>query len=173
MKRLMVAIFLLGSAASAYGDGGRLRMHAPAGPFVVTLFTTPDPLRADDADFSVALERAGSGGLVEDADVRLTLTPMAEGERGRMELQATNKAATSAFMQAADVKLPHAGSWKVTVAVRQGSESGECSTMLEVLPASPLGGQIFWEIVLVPFALLLFAVHQWLKVRQRRRPLPA
>lgn len=143
-------------------------MHAPAGPFVVTLFTTPDPLRADDADFSVALERASSGALVNDADVMLILTP-AEGERGRIELQATRAAATSAFLQAADVKLPHAGSWKVTVAVRQGSESGECSTMLDVLPKSPLGGQIFWEILLVPFLVVLFAVHQWLKRKQRRR----
>jgi hypothetical protein len=167
-KRLLIGCCLLGFAASAYADGGRLRLHAPAGPFVVTLFTTPDPLRADDADFSVALERASSGALVNDADITLILTP-AEGERGRIELQATRAAATSAFLQAADVKLPHPGSWKVTVAVRQGSESGECSTTLDVLPKSPLGGQIFWEVLLVPFLALLFAVHQRLKSKQRRR----
>jgi hypothetical protein len=171
MKRLLIACCLLGFAASAYADGGRLRLHAPAGSFVVTLFTTPDPLRADDADFSVALERAATGALVNDANITLILTP-AEGERGRIELQATREAATSAFLQAADVKLPHPGSWKVTVIVRQGSESGECSTMLDVLPKSQLGGQIFWEIMLVPFLILLFAVHQRLKSKQRRR-LPA
>jgi hypothetical protein len=169
MKRLLLACCLFGFAASAHADGGRLRLHAPAGPFVVTLFTTPDPLRADDADFSVALERASSGALVSDADITLILTPAAEGERGRIELQATRAAATSAFMQAADVKLPHPGSWKVTVAVRQGSESGECSTTLDVLPKSPLGGQIFWEIMLVPFLIGLFAIHQRLKRNQRRR----
>jgi hypothetical protein len=172
MKPLLIACCLLGFATSAYADGGRLRMHAPAGPFVVTLFTTPDPLRADDADFSVALERASSGALVSDANVTLILTPAVEGERGRIELEATRAAATSAFMQAADVRLPHPGSWKVTVVVRQGSERGECSTTLDVLPRSPLGGQIFWEIMLVPFLILLFAVHQRLKSKQRRR-LPA
>jgi hypothetical protein len=172
MKRILIACCLLGVAAPAYADGGRLRMHAPAGPFVVTLFTTPDPLRADDADFSVALERAATGALVNDANITLILTPAAEGERGRIELAATRAAATSAFLQAADVKLPHPGSWKVTVAVRQGSESGECSTTLDVLPKSSLGGQIFWEIMLVPFLILLFAVHQRLKSKQRRR-LPA
>ena len=172
MKKILIACCLLGCAATAHADGGRLRMHAPAGPFVVTLFTTPDPLRADDADFSVALERAATGALVNDADVTLILTPAAEGERGRIELQATRAAATSAFMQAADVKLPHSGSWKVTVVVRQGSESGECSTTLDVLPKRPLGGQIFWEIMLVPFLIMLFAVHQRLKSKQRRR-LPA
>jgi hypothetical protein len=160
---------LLGCAASAYADGGRLRLHQQAGPFVVTLFTTPDPLRAEDADFSVALESAASGGLVEDAKVTLILTPIAEGERGRMELQATHQAASSEFMQAADVKLPHAGSWKVTVVAQRGSEQGECATTLEVLPKSPLGGQIFWEIALVPFAILLFGVHRWVKGVQMRR----
>ena len=172
MKRLLIVCCLLGFAASAYADGGRLRMHAPAGPFVVTLFTTPDPLRADDADFSVALERASTGALVNDADIMLILTPAAEGERGRIELQATHAAATSAFLQAADVKLLHPGTWRVTVAVRQGSESGECSTTLDVVPKSPLGGQIFWEVLLVPFLILVFAVHQRLKSKQRRR-LPA
>jgi hypothetical protein len=38
---------------------------------------------------------------------------------------------------------------------------GECSTILEVLPKSPLGGQIFWEIALAPIAILLFGVHRW------------
>ena len=169
MRRFVIAFGLLCCVASAYADGGRLRMHAPAGPFTVTLFTTPDPLRADEADFSVALERAATGELVDDARITLVLTPVAEGGRGRIELPATHQAATSAFMQAADVKLPHGGDWTVTVVVREGRESGECSTALEVLPASPLGGQIFWEIMLVPFALLFFAVHQRLKIRQRRR----
>ncbi|HWZ51272.1 MAG TPA: hypothetical protein VNW54_07395 [Granulicella sp.] len=168
MKRVLIGLCLLGCWASAYADGGRLRLHQAAGPFVVTLFTTPDPLRADDADFSVALEQA-SGGLVEDATVRLILTPMDEGERGRMQLAATHQAATSAFMQAADVRLPHAGSWKVTVEVQRGSESGECSTVLDVLPRRSLGGQIFWEIALVPIAMLLFGVHRWVRRAQMRR----
>jgi hypothetical protein len=161
MRRLLLVFCLLGCAASAYADGGRLRLHQQAGPFVVTLFTTPDPLRAEDADFSVALENTASGGLVEDAKITLILTPMSQGEHGRIELQATHQAATSEFMQAADVELPHAGSWKVTVVAQRGSEVGKCSTLLEVLPKSPLGGQIFWEIALAPIAILLFGVHRW------------
>jgi hypothetical protein len=174
MKRFLIALCLLGAtgvSAAAHADGGRLRMHEPAGPFVVTLFTTPDPLRAEEADFSVALERAGTGELVSDADITLRLTPE-EGERGAIELQATRQAATSAFMQAADVKLPHAGNWKVMVLVKRGVESGSCETTVDVRPALPIGGQIFWEILLVPFAILIFAVHRWLK-RKQRRPIAA
>jgi hypothetical protein len=181
MTRSFVLACLLLLVPSACADGGRLRLHEVAGPFLVTLFTAPDPLTEGRADFSVAIERGGrqsvpqaaDEGLVQNAKVTLVLT--AEGkDKGaasgseRIVLPASHAAATSAFLQAANFTLPHAGVWRVTVMVQQGSDVGECSGEIEVLPYRIATDETVWEIALVPIAIVLFAVHQARKARLGR-----
>lgn len=167
MKRLLLALVLLAAAQFAQADGGRLRLHENAGPFVVTLFTTPDPLTAGPADFSVAVERGATQGLVQDADVTLILTPAGDSS-GRMVLTTSHAAATSRFLQAANFSLPHAGPWLVTVIVHQGNDTGRCSGSFTVEPATLASDDLTLQIALVPLALLLFALHRWRRRTYRR-----
>lgn len=175
LLRLNLALALFAAATIAHADGGRLRLHQSAGPFIITLFTTPDPLVAGPADFSIAVERAANQGsgqsLIQDADVTLILTP-ADNSSGRMVLTTSHAAATSRFLQAANFSLPHAGPWLVTVIVHRGNDTGRCSGSFIVEPAMLATNGLALQIATVPFALLLFALHRWRKqTYQRKRKL--
>lgn len=162
-----LAIFIA-CAQLAFADGGRLRFRQPAGPFIVTLFTTPDPLARGRADFSVAVERAGTDELVQDADVDLVLTP-ADGRGTPLKLHASHAAATSKWLQAANFTVPASGAWRVTVEVRRGNEAGQCSGEVQVKPSA--AENLTWDILPVPLLALLFVLHQNRKrkyARERR-----
>ena len=167
---LLVLAVLIGVQA-ARADGGRLRFRQPAGPFIVTLFTTPDPLTQGRADFSVAVERAGQPGLVENADVQLILTPAT----GRpIVLHASHAAATSKWLQAANFSLPARGLWRVTVMVRSGVQRGQCSGTVSVGAAGTR--DLTWDVLPVPLFGLFLLLHQRRKrvyARQRRSRLAA
>lgn len=153
---LLIALFPL-CARTARADGGRLRFREPAGPFVVTLFTTPDPLTKGRADFSVAVQRAGESRLVEDADVTFILTPV-KGHGTRLVLHASHAAATSKWLQAANFSLPAGGLWKVTVRVRRGLQAGECSG--EIRAGAGGARNLLWDVIPVPLAGLLLVLHE-------------
>jgi hypothetical protein len=161
MKRRVFLIVVLLCAASAFADGGRLRFRQAAGPFVVTLFTTPDPLTTGRADFSVAVERDGA--LVQDADIDLVLTP--EKDEPIM-LHASHAQATSKWLQAANFTLPRRGRWRVDVKVRRGHEFGECSGDVEV--GANWARNVFWDVLPVPIGALLFVLHQRRKGKYQR-----
>jgi len=167
MRRLFVLGLLLLGVRSACADGGRLRLHEPAGPFVVTLFTSPDPLTEGQADFSVAVERRETQGLVQDATVTLILTPV-DGKEDHLVLRASHDAATSRFLQAANFSLPRSGVWRIAVIVQQGADVGRCSGQIEVLPRKLITDQIAWEIAGVPIILSLFAIHRRRKMKYRK-----
>ncbi len=161
MRKVFVVALLALCAARAFADGGRLRIRQHAGDFILTLFTTPDPLTAGQADFSVAVEQGNGGGVVQDAHVSITLTPAGGGDPIVLDL--THGAATSRFLQATNFTLPHSGIWNVKILVQRGQQTGECSTQVKVLPFSPLSDRIFWQIAVIPFFVLLFALHRWRK----------
>jgi len=72
--RAALAAALLWPAA-AYPDGGTLRLRQDTGPFMVSVFTAPQPLRAGPADVSVLVQDRASTEVLLDAEVTLTLRP--------------------------------------------------------------------------------------------------
>jgi len=161
--RVYALLLLLALAAPRmHADGGRLQFRQQAGGFVITLFTTPDPLTVGRVDFSVAVERPATPGIIQDADVTLILTP-AGGKGDDLVLHASHEAATSRFLQAANFTLPRSGIWQVKVIVQQGTQMGRCAGQIEVLPSRIATNETAWEIAVVPILVLLFALHQWRK----------
>lgn len=164
-RSLLILLAVLACAQAARADGGRVRFRQPAGPFIVTLFTAPDPLTQGHADFSVAVERAGQPGLVENAHVEFILSPM--GRHGAaLVLHASHAAATSKWLQAANFALPAQGLWRVTVVVRQGSAAGQCSGVVRVGAAG--AGNLVWDVLPVPLVGLFLVLHQRRKRRYHR-----
>lgn len=169
MARYLILLFLLLiPTGRAFADGGRLRFNKPAGPFMVTLFTTPDPLTKGRADFSVAIERPDTTGLIQNADVTFILTPQNDPQH-RIVLHASHSQATSRFLQAANFNLPSAGAWRIDVIVREGSESGQCSGKFHVYKQDLATSERAWQIAFVPILVLLFFLHQWRKRVVARR----
>ena len=168
-RRYLLLALLLVLTGRAFADGGRLQFRQPAGPFIVTLFTTPDPLTASRADFSVAIERGDASGLVQSAHVTFILTPQNDPQH-RLVLHASHGQATSRFLQAANFKLPSAGHWRIDVIVRDGNQVGRCSGQFLVRKQDLATDERAWQIAFVPIMVLLFFLHQWRKrVVARRR----
>lgn len=167
-RRYLLLILLLILTGRAFADGGRLRFRQPAGPFTVTLFTTPDPLTKGRADFSVAIERADSTGLVQNAHVTFILTPQSDPHHP-ITLHASHNQATSRFLQAANFTLPSAGLWSIRVLVKDGNQSGQCGGQFRVQKQDLATSERAWQIAFVPIMVLLFFLHQWRKRNWRSR----
>ena len=50
---LLAVVFL--AQPTAFADGGAVQFRTNAGPYVITVFTSPSPLSAGPADISVLL----------------------------------------------------------------------------------------------------------------------
>jgi len=147
------------TASPAYGDGGLLRLNQTAGPFEISVFTAPTPLRAGTADVSVMVLSRPDRAPVLDAQVRLTLRS-AERE---LTAEATRAAATNKILYAAALDFPAPGAWALAVHVASPAGEAGVSCAVDVAPPRPPLA-IFWPFLLLPAAaVVLFAVHQWLK----------
>src|SRR5262245_5830682 len=56
MSLLLIAIAVFDYRITARADGGAEQFERSAGPFVVTVFTTPSPLRAGLVDISLLIQ---------------------------------------------------------------------------------------------------------------------
>jgi hypothetical protein len=154
---------LLLSPAFAHGDGGVVRVSQTAGPFRVTVFTSPTPLRAGVIDISVFVQDS-SGNPVPDARVRIHVRPTREADGGTTH-EATREAATNKLYQAALVELP-AGSWQVSVDVTGENGVSSVPFTLEVGEALPAWTEMAFWIALPLVPVILFV----LVTRGRRSP---
>ncbi len=145
----------------AHADGGRLRFSRNTGPFIVTLFTAPEPLTPGPVDFSVMVQDAATGEILPSASILLNL----DSTNGRAISVSTNhKAATNKLLQAAEVILPTTGKWHVHLEVAKASRHAACDSEIVVQPGSRMFLQI-WIFALLPVvATVLFVLHQ----RQRQ-----
>ena len=171
----MLAIVLVGIAlvlaivGTAMANGGTLQVsREPAGPYLVTVFTDPSPVRVGDVDVSVLVERAGSDDLVQDARVTLTATPVGQVYSGGT-FEATHEQATNKLFYAAKFDLTAEGTWRIDVLV--SGDAGQGVTAFETL-VEPVG---LFDRPLVRLVLLVgipAAVALWWSFRSRSRSRP-
>jgi hypothetical protein len=119
----------------AGANGGTLQLsRAPAGPFGLTVYTSPTPLREGLADVSVAVEWAESGDLESDARVVVIAEPIGHSGAGGA-YEATHERATDPGFYAADVLLPGAGRWRLEILAQTIRDEGAVVIEVDVLPA--------------------------------------
>jgi hypothetical protein len=166
LRFLLFASFLL-LPAIAKADGGTIRLSERHGPYQITVFSSPTPLRAGLVDVSVLVTDSTRGQSMQDAEV--TVRAVHLDSRGEsLVVLATSEAATNKLLQAAVFELPAAGAWKIEVEVQ--SKLGQAQVHFDVEVAEPpprwlsLWPWIIWPAIVVVF----FGVHQWL-VRRRLR----
>jgi hypothetical protein len=150
---------------AAHADGGRLQMRRAAGPFVVSLFTTPESPAVGPADVSVLVEEQGS--VLLDADVVVTLTPE-DASISPMIAHLSHAHATNQLMEDAVVQLPRAGRWRAVVHVSEAGREANAATDLTVANHSARRGTTGLFAVLPLCAIALFAWVQTEKRRARR-----
>jgi hypothetical protein len=153
---------------AAHADGGRLQLRQAAGPFVVSLFTTPESLAVGPADLSVMVEEQGGGSVLLDADVVVTLTPE-EASIAPVIAHLSHAHATNRLLEDAVVQLPRAGHWHAVIHVSETGREASVATELTVANYSARRGTVWFFAVLPVFAVALFAWVQVEKQRARRR----
>ncbi len=155
---------MLTYALSAAADGGRLLIRQAAGPFLITLFSTPDVLAVGPADLSVLVEQSSGAGVLLDADVSLLLTREGGGA-APVHAQLTHRAATNRLMQAANLSLPAPGRWDAVVVVREQGREATVHAVLTVAPHSSRRGTV-WLFAMLPLGVI--ALVLWLESEKRR-----
>jgi hypothetical protein len=160
----LLAAAALAWATTAAADGGLVRISQPAGPFVVTVFSAPTPLRAGPVDLSVLVQEPG-GAAVLDAEVRLILER--RGERPTpIELAATRAQATNKLLYAAPFELPAAGTWQVEVTVARGADRATVAFAVDAAPPLP-PWRAYWPYFALPaVGAALLALREWLVLRR-------
>ena len=146
-----------------WADGGVVQLSQRAGPFEVTVFTAPTPLRVGPVDLSVMVRTGDDQRPVLDAEVAIHLA--SEDGGPPIMAPATRALATNKLLYAAPVELPRAGRWRLMVDVAQGGRRARVATALTVIsPASPLISLWFY-LALPPIVIALFILHRWLEGR--------
>jgi hypothetical protein len=167
MAIALVAWFALDAAASVvYADGGMVRFSERRGDRLITVFTTPTPLRAGPVDVSVLVQDANTGRPLTDVPIVVHVHPIQNSLR-KTATPATTEATSNKLMCAAELDLSEPGWWHVLI-VMDGVEQGP-PIAFDVEVAEPLppwlhmGLWIGWPLVVVA----LFAIHQSLACRRR------
>ena len=165
---LVLALFAGSWCELAHADGGKVRVMERRGEYQLTVFTSPNPLRAGPVDISVLLQDAKTGQTVPGAAVTVELTP-SDQSLPPLRAAATTADATNKLLRAALVDLPAAGRWDVRVECMTADDQApvDVAFTMEAAPLLPRWLSVWpwftWPLV----AVLLFAIHRTLVTRRQ------
>src|SRR5262245_47840960 len=161
---LLTLTVLLIPVREARADGGVIQMTKTAGPFVITVFTTPAPLRAGPVDISVLIQNRENSEPVLNAQVLIQLRK----ETGLLiTAQATSATAQNKLLYATTMNIPEAGQWEIEVRVQQDEQTVSVSETIAVAPSRSLLFSHWQNLALPPLVIFLFVLNQWLKRRHQ------
>jgi len=165
----------------ALADGGVVRMRERAGPFLITLFSSPAELSVGPADISVLVQARDTGEVVLEGSVDLTLVPpggvstpigdpfCGPGDQTAMSttrvVEATHGRAVNKLLYSARVEFPAAGAWQVRVRVRHRDGEGNAACVFPVIRSSTRRTRVWPGLVLPPVMVGVFVLHQRLRRR--------
>jgi len=160
---------LLAASARLLADGGLVLLHQQSPPFVITVFESPTPPRSGPIDLSVLVQASETLEPVLDADVQIELTR----DGSQIQARATHDQTQNKLLYAASVDLDDPGAWRYTVSVQAADRALKpiaVSGDLAVAPEQPKLAAYGSYLALPFFCLAIFALHQWLRWRQREIP---
>jgi hypothetical protein len=153
----------------ADAHGGKLqRGLAPAGPYLVSVWTQPDPARVGALDLSAAILRPDTRELVPDAAMRM----IARHSTSSQSVEAAGSRAAGGLFDLlvpplyhASAEIPAPGRWHVTVSVGGLAGRGDVDFDLEIGP--PL--TIPWGLIAASASVSSLALAGWCVVRRSAR----
>ncbi len=165
---LLAAVLVVVSVVAApvlRANGGTVRVSQhPSGPFLITVYTEPTPLRTGDIDVSVLLQDRETRATVRGAAV--TVRARAVGHAGTGgTFSATREQATNKLFQSAKFAIRGPGLWRFTVTARSADGEGRVSFEAEATDPTLLDRPVLLTVlVLVPVLLV-----GWLLTRPDER----
>jgi hypothetical protein len=169
---LLLVFAALTICPALWADGGTVVLQKRSGPFIITLFSDPTPLRVGRADLSVVCQKAEDKSPVLDAKVLLHLRrPSSGNDIVEFTLPAKHDKASNKLLYAAALDLPSPGNWRVNVDVERNGILASVGGSLTVLEKQPAIVTYWPFFVIVPLVALLFAINRRLKRgRELRHP---
>lgn len=162
---VLALVGLAAGATAALAHGGTLQLvKAAAGPYLVSVWTRPDPPRTGQLHVSVVVMRPGTEDAVLDARVELRARPPGDGPAPAVSL--ARGAHDNPLLHEGDVELHSTGLWRVTLAVSGPAGAGEAAFDLDVRPPR----SVLWS--LAPAGAAVVAILGWFLARTRRRRRP-
>jgi hypothetical protein len=122
----------------AHGGGTPQLNNAEAGPYLVSVWTEPDPIRVGEFHVTVAVleppEPSPSGredgNLVLDATVQVDVKPINQAGQ-TLVAYATRENAVNKLLYEADLELPSEGQWRVDIQVEGPAGIGNAGFDIE------------------------------------------
>lgn len=135
---LLLLLAIVGSRPlMAHGGGVPQLVNEAAGPYWVSVWTSPDPLRVGQVHFTVSVAEPGEGQQagppILGATVRIRLSS-AEFEEAITAVARNEDSANRLFYEA-DVAVPAEGRWRTTVFVTGSEGSGQADFDLQIQPS--------------------------------------
>lgn len=135
---LFVSGFIFAGLVEAHAGGVMQVASADAGPFKLTVWTSPDPAVVGEVHVAAAVASAEDALPILDAEVFIELTPQS-GQGEQLSGQATTEESTNQFLYETIFDVPAEGLYQVTVTATGADEAeGSVSFDLEVESAPPL-----------------------------------
>jgi hypothetical protein len=163
MAMLFTAIASGPAIPRAQAHGAVAQFTREAGPFVVTVFTTPSPLQAGPVDISLLIQNRENQQPVLDC---VALLQLRKDDAISIHWEATHEAAQNKLLYAAQTKVPESGVWQLEVAITRETDSVEVGGAITVASSSPVVLAYWRSLALPPLLISLFALNQWLKRRR-------
>lgn len=160
----LAAVTLLAQSYPVLADGGVVQIQRSAGPFIITVFTAPIPLRAGPAEISIMIQDNKNQNPVLDAKVAAML-----GRDGgeTIKVEARREQSKNKLLYAALLSIPEAGRWEIEVTVVKNFEEHKITGVMTVAPPRYFLLTYWWALALPPVTIALFVLNQWLKRRQK------
>jgi len=133
----------------------------------VTVFVAPEPVQTGPIDTSVLVQDRQTGVVILDAKVDLAVRRV-DGGGPEFFTHATREQSANKILQSGRIDLPASGSWALRVSVSRGGEESVFAAIVPVSPAAPRLATVWPLLLLPPFAVALFALHQTLLMETRR-----
>jgi FixH len=171
-RGLLLVLAALMACPLLWADGGTVVLQKRSGPFLITLFSDPTPVRVGRADLSVMCQKAEDNSPILDAKVLLHLRrPSSGNDIVEFTLPAKHDNASNKLLYAAALDLPSPGNWKVNVDVERNGILASVGGSLTVLEKQPAIVTYWPFFIIVPLVALLFAINRRLKRgRELRHP---
>lgn len=166
---LLFGAVLFSRGAQAHGGGTPQLTNENIGPYWISVWTSPEPVREGELHLTVAVAEPGetaggqAGAPVLGADVDITLVPRSGG-LADVRAPATNEQAANKLFYEADLLVPAAGDWLVQIDVEGPQGNGTAEFGLDVLPAQDNR----WLVAGGAGFLILAAFFVFYSVRRRR-----
>ncbi|MEJ5247551.1 MAG: hypothetical protein WHS90_07275 [Caldilinea sp.] len=161
----MVAVSV--TPAAAHGGGTPQVVDAPAGPYRLFAWTTPDPWRAGEvAHITVAVTRVDAAGQVfpiANAQVMIRLTSETQPEQ-TLTLPAQPVSAVATGFYELDHKFPGDGLWRIEVEARGAEGVGVVAFTMAVEPAAS-APWLLWAGATLAAVVIAFGL--WQAARRR------